>query len=76
MRGERIAEVVATGGDQITYAPRPDATPEGELDALANVYAYIRRCAAEKKNAVSVTSTDGDEAKGSRNEVRPNGSIP
>jgi hypothetical protein len=24
----------------ITYAPRPDATPEGELDALAAVYKF------------------------------------
>ena len=35
----------------ISYVPRPDATPEGELDALANVYAYILRCVEEKKKA-------------------------
>jgi hypothetical protein len=36
---------------RIVYAPRDDATPEGELDALANVYAYILRIAQEKKKA-------------------------
>ena len=25
----------------ITYTPRPDATPEGELDALACVYRFV-----------------------------------
>jgi hypothetical protein len=26
---------------RITYAPSPDATPEGELDALAGVYRFV-----------------------------------
>jgi hypothetical protein len=25
----------------ISYAPRPDATPEGELDALAAIYKFV-----------------------------------
>jgi hypothetical protein len=26
---------------RITYTPRPDATPEAELNALANIYRYV-----------------------------------
>ena len=33
----------------IVYAPRPDATPEGELNALANVYRFILDCHAKKE---------------------------
>jgi hypothetical protein len=28
---------------QITYTPHPDASPESELDVLANIYAYLIR---------------------------------
>lgn len=61
---------------RITYAPRPDATAEAELNALAGVYRYILDCHA-KKNAAGVTSTNGDDAKkGSlKHEVRANSSI-
>ena len=53
----------------IIYMPRPDATPEAELDTLASVYAFVLRCAEarraeEKQNAAGVTSTDGDDKKG------------
>lgn len=63
------------------YAPRYDATPEAELDALAHVYALAlqryEECHANR-NAAGVTSTNGDDAmKGSlKHEVRANGSIP
>ena len=52
---------------RIIYTPRPDATPEGELNALAAVYRIILdRC---KENAAGVTSTNGDDAmKGSNND--------
>ena len=30
-----------TEGPRIVYSPRPDATPEGELNALATVYAFL-----------------------------------
>lgn len=30
-----------SGAPPITYTPRPDATPEGELNALAAVYRLI-----------------------------------
>ena len=26
---------------RLTYAPRPDTTPQAELDALANVYRFL-----------------------------------
>jgi hypothetical protein len=31
------------------YAPRPDATPEGELSALAAVYAFVLDCRTNTK---------------------------
>ena len=31
----------AAGDSRVIYAPRPDATPEGELAALAAVYALV-----------------------------------
>jgi hypothetical protein len=30
-----------SGGPRIEYVPRDDATPEGELTALANVYRFL-----------------------------------
>ncbi|MDP9456184.1 MAG: hypothetical protein M3Q60_10450 [Actinomycetota bacterium] len=61
---------------RIAYTPRPDATPEGELASLANVYGFILACHA-KKNAAGVTSTDGDDAKeGSLDDCRATASIP
>ena len=36
---------------RITYAPRPDATPEAELEALASVYRFILDRKAKKKGA-------------------------
>ncbi len=60
----------------VAYVPSPDVTPEAEISALASVYKFVLDCHA-KKNAASVTSTDGDDAKGSRHEVRANeASIP
>jgi hypothetical protein len=36
---------------RITYAPRPDATLEAELSALANVYRFVLDCHAKKEAA-------------------------
>ena len=36
------------GEPAVTYSPRPDTTPEGELDALAAVYWFILDCHAKK----------------------------
>jgi hypothetical protein len=46
---------------RITYVPRPDATQEAELNALASVYRFILDSSA-KENAAGVTSTNGDDA--------------
>ena len=45
----------------IKYTPRPDATPETELDALAAMYAFVLECQAKKEAA---------DATGDRNEVK------
>ena len=36
---------------RLVYVPRDDATPEGELAALAAAYAFVIRCHEEKKAA-------------------------
>jgi len=46
---------------RITYTPRPDATRESELDALAAVYKFVLECHASKKGA---------DPTGDRNEVK------
>jgi hypothetical protein len=46
---------------RISYAARPDSTPEEERGALQNVYRLVLNSA--NKNAVGVTSTNGDDAK-------------
>ena len=38
-------------GARITYTPRSDATPKGELTALASVYAYLLKNCDSKKAA-------------------------
>jgi hypothetical protein len=58
----------------ITYAPRPDATPEAELDALAAVYRFILDCRAKKiaaepndrNDAAIVRNTEGVSHVGQR----------
>lgn len=36
---------------RITYATRPDATPEAELSAVANVFRFVLDCHAKKEAA-------------------------
>ena len=60
---------------RIAYLPRPDATPEAELNALAGVYRYI----LDSKNQKAVgrlPSPDGHDAERGSNEIGANGSIP
>jgi hypothetical protein len=58
---------------RLTYAPLPDATPEGELDALVAAYKFVLECHESRKVAGRV---------GDRNEVKededvdPTGSLP
>jgi hypothetical protein len=53
----------------ISYTPRADAAPEVELAALAAIYKLCISSHAHR-HAPGVTSTKGDDAKGSRHEVR------
>ena len=46
---------------KVTYTPHPDATPEGELNALADVYRFILGCQARKTAARP--STNGEDTK-------------
>ena len=45
----------ASANPRITYSPRPDATPEGELRALAACYAFAIGAHQQKKTAAPVT---------------------
>ena len=48
----------------VAYAPRPDATPEAETDALASVYRFIldcRDCRAKKEAAPESRPDAGKE---------------
>jgi hypothetical protein len=44
----------ATNGPRLFYLPRGDATPEGELCALAAVYAYVLERHEQKEMAAKV----------------------
>jgi hypothetical protein len=46
---------------RITYASRVDATPEGELAALAVVYAFILDCHVRRKGAEQSARNDAKE---------------
>ena len=60
---------------RIDYAPRPDATPEGELNALASIYRFVLDSA--NKNAAGRTITNGgDEKERSRNDSLAKTRIP
>ena len=43
---------------RITYVPRPNATPQGEISALANAYKFILQCGEAKRAA---TENGGEE---------------
>ena len=55
----------AKGSPSVTYTPRPDATPEGELTALANVYRYLLSHRHETSEDVEA---DGAEERGEHGE--------
>ena len=59
---------------RITYTSRPDATPEAEVNVLANVYRFIFDCHAEKMAAEPAPESDGhDDAKEAW--LRPGGGV-
>ena len=43
---------------RVTYTPRSDATPEAELNVLANVYRFILDCHAKKMAAEPAPEPD------------------
>jgi hypothetical protein len=54
-------------GSVVTYAPRPDTTPEAEVSALANVLRYVLDCHANKEAA---PESRPDAAKEIKNDSR------
>ncbi len=76
LSGSDASELVSASGasrgamdsPRITYTSRPDATPEAELNVLANVYRFILDCHARKKRAAGMTSTESDDAKSEKEE--------
>jgi hypothetical protein len=48
------------GDSRVTYSPRPDATPEGELTALAAVYRFL----LDRRERSDVAAADGPEERG------------
>jgi hypothetical protein len=34
---------------RISYTPRPDATPKGEIAVLADVYSFVLRCGEARR---------------------------
>lgn len=51
----------------VSYVQCDDATVESEAAALGAVFRFVLESHA-KKNAAGMTSTNGDDAKGSRND--------
>ena len=47
---------------RITYRSRSNATPEAELNALVNVYAYLMKSHDSKKIAEHASESDGHDA--------------
>ncbi len=45
----------------VSYIPRPDATPEAELSALASAYRFILDCHAKKEAAPESRPEDEKE---------------
>jgi hypothetical protein len=50
----------AKGSPSVTYTPRPDASPEGELTALANIYRFL----LDRRERSDVAAADGSEERG------------
>jgi hypothetical protein len=58
---------------RIEYAPRPDATPEAELSALAAVYRFVLDCRAKKEAAPESRPEDPERRS---DEIRAKARIP
>ena len=51
-----------SGGPRIEYVPRDDATPEGELTALASVFRYLLLDSRERRSDDIATDDAENEA--------------
>ena len=58
---------------RVTYQPRSDATPDGELTALVAVYRFVLEAHARKKAAAP---SGQDDAKGDNDYVRAKTILP
>ena len=58
---------------KIVYSPRPDATPEGELNALASVFRFVLDSHVKKEGG---PPTAPDSAKGGSSDSSAKASIP
>lgn len=59
---------------RITYRPRPDATPEDEVRALAEAYRFILQASEEKKKGARPGTLD--DAKKEIKHVSRNSIVP
>jgi hypothetical protein len=57
---------------KIVYRPRPGATPEAEIDALASIYRFVLNCGARRRAEEKEAATrpggpdDAEESKNAR----------
>lgn len=56
----RGANASSSDGSRLVYIPRPDATPEGELAALALIYRFLVECAQCRKAAEAEDDGGGE----------------
>jgi hypothetical protein len=61
--------------EMVHYIPRPDVTPERELEALAAAYRFVLDCHKRKEEAALASRSDGEKEK-SNDELRAESSIP
>jgi hypothetical protein len=50
-------------GSVVTYAARPDVTPDVEVSALANVYKFVLECRTKKEATRPGSPDDGTKSK-------------
>jgi hypothetical protein len=65
----------ARTNERVHYIPRPDATPQRELEALASVYRFILDC-HKRKEAALASGADGAKQENSDDELRAESGIP
>ena len=58
-------------GARISYTSRPHATPEGERETLAGVYAFVLRAHQERQKAAPSSRTETAERRSDGPEAAP-----